>query len=312
MFSIIEIILPVFGLILLGFWLGKINFFTPAGIGEISKFIFYLAIPALIFRTGAQGLDTKALELSMLVLYYGVNLLIFIVCLALGERWLGLTRLESPVFATGTIYSNLVLVGLPIVQTRFGQPGLVALMTIISINTLILFTLPSTLIELRQRSNASLLQTVGITLRSVLRNPLVIAIVAGFSWGLSGAELPYVVDQFTGLLGQAAAPCALFAVGASLSQYQLKGHLRESWLITGVKLVLAPLLVWFTGHYLFDLSPVWLAVATLSAGLPVGANVFILSQRYGSYEQVASSAILLSTFSAILTLSALLLAMAGI
>ncbi|MEH6648668.1 MAG: AEC family transporter [Motiliproteus sp.] len=312
MLTVIEIILPVFGLILLGYALGKAGFFSQSGINEISRFIFYLAIPALIFRTAAKGLGTQTLELSILLAFFGANLLIFLLCLILSPKLLRLTKIDATVFSTGATYSNLVLIGLPIVQARFGDEGLVALMTIISINALILFTLPCTLIELGQQQQPSLLKSLRTVMISVIRNPMILAIGCGFGWGIWGQELPYIVDKFTGLLGQAAAPCALFTVGASLSQYTLKGNLVESISITLLKLLVAPLLVWTIGHFLLDLSPVWLSVATLSAGLPVAANVFILSQRYNSYTHTTSSSILLSTFISMLTLSLMLVGMSSI
>lgn len=312
MLTIIEVVLPVFGLIMLGFCLGKARLFSQAGVADISRFIFYLAVPALIFRTGATGLAERELELGVLLAYYGSNLAIFFAGLFIGRRWLGLSATETPVFAMGATFSNLVLVGLPVVQARFGEEGLVALMTIISINTLTFFTLPSTLIEIRLQGDGSPLRSLAITLRSVLHNPLVLAILCGFGWGLSGWPLPYVIDRFTALLGQAASPCALFAVGASLAQYRLRGSLHHATLLCVLKLLVAPTLVWLTGHYLLSLSPLWLAVATLAAAMPTGANVFVLSQRYDRYAQSASSAILLSTFAALLTLTLLLLALADL
>ena len=312
MLSVVAVVLPVFGLIFLGYYLGRIQFFSSAGIHEISKFIFYLAIPALVFRTGATQFGSQPLDLSILLLYFGCNGLLFFISLMISRHYLKINFNYSVVIASGTTYSNLVLVGLPIVQVRFGDEGLLALLTILSINALILFVIPSAMIEISGKKKGGIFDSVKEAVNSVLKNPLIIAIFCGGAWGLSGYDLPYVVDRFTALLGQAAAPCALFAVGASLSQYAIRGNILGASMISAVKLLVAPLFVWLVGRYFFELSSVWLAVAVLSSGLPVAANVFVLSERYDVGVDRASAAIFMSTFLSMISLSVMLFIMAPV
>ena len=311
MLSVIDVVLPVFGLIILGYYLGKNDYFSPSGIKDIIKFIFFLAMPALVFRTGATQFNLESVELSVLILYFGSIGLLFFLSLLIAKLLIKLDFNESLILSSSSTYSNLVLIGLPIVQFGFGEQGLIVLLTILSANALFLFVIPSAFIEIGAKPKSSFLSAMLLTGSSVSRNPLIISIVLGGLWGVSGYDLPYTIDRFTALLGQTASPLALFAVGASLSQYSIRGHILEASLVSAIKLVLAPLLVWFAGSNLFNLSHTWLAVATLCAGLPVAANVFVLSKRFEVGVSISSASIFLSTFLSMLSLSVLLIMLAS-
>lgn len=304
--SIFEVVFPVFALILMGFVAGRRQFVSVKGVGDLVTFVFYFAVPALVFRSSVQSLKLENLQLSILLLYFGCNLVIFAAAIFLSKRAFKCSTEESSIFATGAVFSNAVLIGFPVVQARYGSEGVVALTTILSIHTLIFFTLPSVLIERARSENANSWNTFKLAAKSVVKNPVIMAIAAGIVWSGLSLPVPYVADKMLVLLSQAATPCALFAVGASVAQYKLKGELGSVWVMSAMKLLLAPAMVWTVGYHFTSLSPLWLAVATLTAAMPIGTNVFILSERYGIYGKAASSSILLSTFVSVFSLSLVL------
>jgi predicted permease len=138
-------------------------------------------------------------------------------------------------------------------------------------------------------------------LGSLIRNPVVMSLAAGLSWSLAGLPFPDLLDRFLDLLGRGAVPCALFALGATMTGYRIAGDLKDSAAIVVLKLGLHPLIVWLVATQIFALSPLHTAVATIVAALPVGVNVFILARAYDTYVRRSASAVLISTALCVLT-----------
>ena len=145
-----------------------------------------------------------------------------------------------------------------------------------------------------------------ILLRALAINPLIIAILAGTAMSLSGLPLPAVVHGFANLLGMAAAPCALFALGSSLYGQPMRGALAEVSVIALAKLIIHPLLVWFVMFELFEVDALWGFAAVLAASMPVAATVYVLAQQHETYVVRISTAIAVSTALSIITITAIL------
>ncbi|SCA55767.1 putative malonate transporter, MdcF, AEC family [Candidatus Terasakiella magnetica] len=300
------IILPVFALIALGYLMVKRGLFSQSGVDDLTRFIFYLAVPALLFRTSASGVMTQKLELSILAAFFGMGVFILFGCYFL-MRKIGHER--SVVVGISACFSNLALIALPIVQTAYPPEALVPLMTLITFNAMVLFTLPCIMIETGRNPNASILAIFTGAIKTVLSNPLVIALVSGWIFSETGSELPQVIDRITELLSKAAAPCALFAVGGGMARYSLRLEETKApvLLVTFAKLILMPAGVWLICTYIVGTSPLWTMIATLGAAMPTGANPFVFATRYGVGDRIAGNAILLSTALSLITLSAFLL-----
>jgi len=303
MTQVLTTVIPVFAIIGLGYLLAKRGLFSQAGVDDLTRFIFYLAVPALLFRTSASGVMERDLELSVLLGYYGVGIVILLAVTFFLKR-IGYER--AVVTAISASFSNLALTGLPIVQTAYGNEALVPLMTIITFNAMILFTLSCVLIETARNPNANILGILLGAIKSVITNPLVIGLISGWAFAHSGLDLPIIVDRTTDMLGKAAAPCALFAVGGGMARYSLR--LEETTLPVLVaafaKLIFMPLAVWLVTKYVIEASPLWVMIATLAAAMPTGANPFVFATRYGVGDRIAGNTILLTTALALITISA--------
>jgi malonate transporter and related proteins len=200
-----------------------------------------------------------------------------------------------------------VFLGLPLLLWLFGEAGAVPALLIITLDVM-LFGIVTVLLEIASRGRASgAHRAIGQTIRAIAANPIIMATVFGILFGLSGAALPDVVDRTLGFIGQAAPPTALFALGATLSLRNVAGNLGPAALMVGLKLFVHPLVVWLLVTQVFVLEPFWAHAAAIFAAGPVGANVFIFAQHYEAGVEAASSAIVISTVLAMLTISALLL-----
>lgn len=310
MSAIIDIIVPVFGTVAVGWVLGR-TLLTAEGLRGLTQVSFYSMFPALLFRSMAK-VRLEALEPDIIVVFFGTGLLLYFMLMPLG-RALGMKLGDQAVFALSGTFSNGVGIGIPFITYAFGEAGLVPLLMIISVNSLIMLTLCSFLLEIGSGGGGGrLLAKLGGAAVMMMKHPVIPSIFAGLAWAeltswVPGLAIPVVIDKVLQALALAAPPCGLIMAGASLAHVGVKEHWQPSAVATAVKLAVMPLMVWAAGRYLFTLDPLWLTVATLNAALPAGANVYLVAQLYRTGVGLATNAVVISTGASVFTLSVVLL-----
>lgn len=307
MSAIIEIVLPVFGVILCGYVVGKTPLLGPEGLKGFANFVFCVAIPALLFRTIARGTGANMADFSLVYSYFLGCLIVFCLALAVGRILFRLPLQDLGVFGMGAVFSNTVMLAIPLVYTAFGDEGLTRIMFIVTFHSMILIPMATIVVEIGRGAKAGVpVRILGSTLLSLAKNPVIVSMVAGLAWAYTGWGLPGPVDRFLELLGGGGVPCSLFALGASLTTFHLGGGPRQSAALLTLKLAIHPTVAWFLASQVFALDPLSASVAILTASLPTGINVFILAQRYDRYVARSATAVLLSTVVSALTVGILL------
>jgi predicted permease len=302
---LLDIVAPIFGVVLAGYAMARSRLLSPEGVRGISDFVFYAAIPALLFRTMATAHTPAGADLALIATYLLACALVFgASLLATGALFRDGVQ-ERAVLAMGAAFSNSVQLGIPLVLQAFGDAGLVQLMLIVSFHSATLITLATVVIE-GARDGGRPSKSFALAVRSIVTNPIILAMFAGIGSAALGWSLPGPVDRFVALIASGSAACALFAMGASLAQFRLGGRLGESAVVGVFKLLALPAVTWLIGRFVFALAPLPLAVATVCAGLPSGVNVFILAQRYGVAVERSVNLIVLSTLASLVTVSVLL------
>ena len=304
---VIEILLPIFGFIICGYSAGRFRLITDQGIQGIITFVLYFAIPALLFRIVVNNELPGIEDLNVVLTYYSGCFVAFAVSVLFGRTVFSLPLDQLGILGMGSMYSNSVLLGMPLVFTVFGEAGMIPILLIITFHNVLLFPIVIVFIEIgRGRRNASRSGAMAVLLpafRGAIENPVIIALAVSFLWAVGGLGIPGPVDIFAELLGKAVAPAALFALGASMAGYRIAGALSESLTMVGFKLFLHPAAVWMLGRYVFNLEPLILAVATITAAVPIGANVFIMAHKYEIYLARVTSAVVISVALSMLTLA---------
>lgn len=294
---VISALIPVVLLIGIGFIAGKRRWIRAEAVRDLSNLVFLVLIQALLFRT-MSTVHIERLDFKPVALYFAVAGTLFAVLVLLR----GSTS-RAAVEALAAIFSNTVMIGVPLVGLAYGEAGLVLLFTLISLHALILLTLATVVLELlaareaAQRADGNTPQgwaTVGLAVRSAIIHPVPLPIIAGLLFAQTGFTLPAVVDRPLQLLGAAFGPVALVLVGVTLAQSAIGRHLRGALAISGVKMLLHPLLMAGVG-LLFGLRGLPLSVMVLAAALPIGANVFLFSQRYQVAEGLITASVAAST-----------------
>ena len=303
---ILEIVVPIFGLVVLGYLLARTPLLTVEGTKGLSQFVFYCAIPALLFRAGTRLFTAEPLEPGLLVAFFGGGLTIQLGIMLWLWKVRGRSLPEATMAGLCAAFTNTVMLGLPLAYSLFGDRGLLLTSSVIAANGLIYHTLTTTLIELGQGKGSSPLGNVLSGLAALVRNPILMGMAIGIVWGAVGIPIPAPAAKMIDLLAAAAPPVALFALGASLVQFKLAGDLGELAWITMVKLIVSPALVGTIGYFVAGLTGDTLALAILLASTPVGINPFLIATRYGVYVQRCGSAVLVTTGFSILSLTVLI------
>lgn len=306
-----EVVLPVFALMAFGWLFARLRLITEAQVGGIVTFVFYLAIPALLFRTLAGGAVQAQIEATIIVAYFAAALTQFAIGWLVSRHVFGNRADESGIAAMGATFSNLVLICIPLVQRAYGDAGLVPLMLIVMVHGTILFSATTLAIEFgrgggRGDGLGGILRRTAVGLRAVVLNPIVAGALAGLAFGFTGLRLPVMVDDTLALLGRGAAPLSLFAVGATLAGCRLAGDLRESLTMAALKLLLLPSLVWLSATQLFDLRADWVTVSVVAAAMPTGANVYVFARKYDMWVARGTAVVLVSTLAAVVTVTLLI------
>jgi malonate transporter and related proteins len=299
-------VVPLFAVVFLGYFAGKARFMSEAGVKALVAFVFNFAMPPFLFRLMAETDLAEIAQWAFVGAYSLGALVMFAIGAATSAALFGLRPAGLIIQGFGSAFANGVLLGLPLLLWLFGEPGAVPALLIITLDV-ILFGIVTMLLEVTGERAAGAHRVVGQTIRAIAVNPIIMATFLGILFGLTGAALPEVVDRTLGFIGQAAPPTALFALGATLSLRKVAGNLGPAGLMVGLKLFLHPLVVWLLVTQVIVLEPFWAHAAVIFAAGPVGANVFIFAQHYEAGVESASSAIVISTGLAMITISALLL-----
>lgn len=284
---------PLFLLIGAGYALARFGGWTGPVAEALSRFVFSVAVPALLFRLMSGFESLPAVDARLLVAYFGATLLVYAVAVGVGRVLFALDGAAASVFGTGSVFANTVLLGVPLVRVTLGETAIPAISLVIIFNALILWTLVTLSVEWARYRHASL-AGFAATARGVIANPVVGSILAGTAFGYSGLALPGWAGSALAMLADAAVPMSLVALGMSLNEYGVREGWRTSLAMTAMKLALLPLAVYGAAR-LLGLPATETQAITVLAAMPVGANVFVMSRAFGALGAPVSSSIVLST-----------------
>lgn len=299
--------LPFFAIIALGYGAGRLRFFSAEATGHLTKFVFYFALSAMLFGFAAN-LDISALFSWAFVLAY---------LLASGVVWavVGAAALlrgagrEEAVFEAHTgVIGNVGFLGIPMLALLLGPQAVGPVLMVLAVDLVVFSTVLTLIITGLRGGKVGLAMVAGLAL-GLVRNPMIVSVVLGMLWGATGWTLPVPVNEFMTLLGAAATPGALFAIGASLAGRNPERMGVALWL-SFAKLVLHPAAVAVAALGVFAVDPYAAGVMIAAAALPVAGNVFILAQHYGVAPLRVSTSILISTAASVLSVTAVI-AMVG-
>jgi predicted permease len=304
---ILTTVLPVFGMIVLGYGFTRLKIFDAASGRGISLFVFNVAIPALLFKTVATMGPQQAAPWELWIAFFGGLAATWVAAAMVSRAVPSLNVSGGAAASMAAGFGNLALLGTPLALSHFGQQVAIPLGMILSVHAPILwFTAMLHRALFQTQASFSIARTARDLLRNLATNAIVLSLIAGSLWRVTGLGIHPVPGAMLDMLADASVPTALFALGVSLAGYSLKGSWSGMFTLIALKMVLMPVLVFLMVRYVVSIPPLWAQVAVLFAAMPTGANAFLFSQRNEEAVAAVSGAITLGTALAAISASLLL------
>jgi predicted permease len=297
---------PIFGLMALGFVAARTTLIATEGVRGLVLFVFNFSIPALLLRSLAQMEFPADIQWGFLIAFYASSFVCYGLGIAVARFGFGRGVADQAIFGMGAAFSNVVLMGIPIVLTALGPDAALPVFLIIGFHSATFMPLTVALIQGGKGSEASPARQAALLFLEMVKNPIILGILSGLLLNLSGLTIWIGADRTLEFLGGAAVPCALFAMGASLATYPLGGDVQPAVALSIVKLAVHPLLVWVFAVPILGLDGLWVDVAVVMAAMPSGVNVYLFGARYDAAPGVAARTVLVTSVCSMVTIAVVL------
>lgn len=291
---------PLFILVALGWALIKAKVFTPAVTKALGGFTFRLLMPVMLFELLSNLSEMPPVDWRILIAFFGSCAIVYIAGRSAVKRLFHSDAAGTTVLAMAGIFGNNVQLGVPIVQVSLGDAAMPSISIIILFNVLLLWTVAIASVEFGRSGRITNPKEVLAPMLRVFRNSVVLGIIVGTAWGLTGWHLPGFVMESVHYVSSATTPMCLIVVGMGLAEHSFSSALPKGVFVTVVKLMIQPFLVWLLAR-LLGLGDLETNAVTLMAALPVAINAYLMAQDFQAEEGGASNAIFVSTFASAIT-----------
>lgn len=309
MVDILNLALPYFGLIFIGFACGKARGLPEQGLAWMNFFLLYVSLPALLFgimsKTPFEELNNPPFLIATTL---GTTIAFFLALFA-GRLMGRLPLREATLAGLSGAYGNIGYMGPGLALAVLGAKAAAPTALIFCCDSIFLFTIVPLLIALTDSKHPTLWHTLGVVARQIVLNPLIMSAVIGALAAAFHVHLPAAIDRTVMFLQNAAAPTALFVLGVTVA---LRPFGRVPWEVPGViaiKLLIHPLAVFGLMLLLGPFAQPWAATAVLMAALPPALNVFVIARQNDTWIEPASVAVLIGTFASVVTLTSVMWAL---
>ena len=307
MLSTLTVVLPIFALIFAGWLARRIGVLGPQATSELNRFVVYLALPVLLFDIIAHARWAEVWQPGFVATFGLGSGLVFALTLAIRLRR-PRHLADAAIDGLNGGYANAGFVGFPLAAVALGRDALAPTLIATIMTVCVLFAVAIILIEVGLQTETRRHHLVLKVARSLSRNPLLLAPVLGALIPIAGLSIPAPAESFLKLLGGAASPCALIALGLFLAEKRenARPDVGSAALLVVFKLVLQPAVTWVLATAVFGLTPLLTHTAVLLAALPTGTGPFMLAEFYKREADITSNVVLVSTVLSVLTISAYL------
>lgn len=312
MSAIAETVILIFGLVALGYGSVVTGLLRVETGDALSDFAVNIALPVLVFRIMAHADFGGTLPIALWLCYFGAVLANWTLAHLAVRRVFGRDARAGVVAGLASSFSNMVLFGIPFMQGVYGQRGVTIVSLIIAIHLPIMLAASVVLFEWARITDGVATQRATVTemardfLSKLFVNPLIIGILAGLAWRLTGWPLPGVAARFVDTIAGIAGPIALFAMGTGLKKFGISGNLAPALTTSTLKLFVMPAIVLVLAK-LISLPPFTATIAVIAASLPCGVNPYLIATRFGTGQALASNTLTISTLAALVSTTAWLL-----
>ena len=305
MADVLNLTIPMFSLIGIGYMLRRIQFMSEQDGTVLSKFAFYILLPPLMFTSILSGDASRSLNINFIFSYEIITISIFVLTYLLGVL-IKLKTMEKAIFGLNAAYPNYGYIGVPLCILAFGAEAAIPLALILLADTFVLLT---TLIfyKLTETRKTSLRELGKEIIQRFIYNPLMMSVFVAFIFSTVDIKIVTAIDRTLSIVAASATAVALIALGVSLNVTSIKNQKSVLFFITVIKLIVHPILIFIVFQFQTNIDPIWVKTAIVCASLPVAANVFVLANYYKNFESESAAAITITTIVSSITVTITLL-----
>ena len=308
---IADLILPVFAVILTGWIVGYTGYLSRALSGALIHFAYNIAMPALLIVTIAQEPAHSLINWRFLVAFGGGSLLCFILVFGVMSIPVSRSLASRTMHGMAASMTNTGFVALPVLAAIYGQRAVLPAAIATVFVAVVMFPAAVILLEIGQTDARGSRTATIVTMKHLVLNPMVISTLIGMLCSILGLRMPGPITAYLGILADALTPCALFAIGLGLSLDGLRANIVQASLLSAVKLVIMPLIVYGLSM-LLGLDPLYTIAAVICAAVPTAKTVYILAGEYHCEEMMVASTVSMTTLASIISLVVWLYGLSGL
>jgi malonate transporter len=300
--ALINVVIPVFGIILTGYLAGRFDVLGPESAAALNRFVYYFAIPAALFIFVARAPIDRIFNWPFIGAFASGSVLTLLIALIVGRLWFGHDTATLSVAGITAVFGQVIGIGLPLLLSAYGPDGALPPIVAALIYTVLFLTSIIAVLEAARTSELSPLRMASQLAGTLLRNPVVISPLLGVLYSMTALPLPKAVSNYLDLMAAAVGPAALFAVGLSLVGRKLTSNAGEVIWLSVLKTVVNPILTFVLVTYVFVMDSFWSQAAVILSAMPVGTNPYVVAQQYDVHIETVSPTIVVSTGMSVMTI----------
>lgn len=303
MFEILNTILPVFLIMAIGYLAVRSGYLNHEISDNLNAVTVKLAVPVLLFRAIYHLDFEKAIHWQVLASFYSGAIISFLLAATLARGVFKRRPGEAVAVGFCAMFSNTVLLGIPIAERAFGTDILPLVFGVIAFHAPVLYVIGIISMEFARSDGRSARQTLATAMRSILANSLMIGIVLGAILNKLSVTLPTPIEVAVNMIASAAIPIALIGIGAALTRYEMKSEISETVMVSLMSLIVHPAIVFMISHYFLGLPTPFVQAAVIIAAMPPGMNIYIFALMYNRAIALSASSLIGATVASIFTIS---------
>ena len=293
--TLINVVIPVFGIILTGYLAGRFEVLGPESAAALTRFVYYFAFPAALFVFAARAPIDKIFNWPFIGAFVSGSILTLLTALVVGWLWFRHDVATLSVVGFTSMFGNVVAIGLPLLLTAYGPDGALPAIVAALLFSVLFISGVIAVLEVTRSSEPSPVRVAWGLFGTLVRNPVVVSPVLGIFYTMAALPIPKGISNYLDLMATAAGPAALFAVGLSLVSRKLMGNIGEVVWLAVLKVVINPVLTFVLVTYVFVMEPFWSQTAVILSAMPVGTNPYVIAQQYNVHVKTVSPTIVVST-----------------
>ena len=300
--ALINVVIPVFGIILTGYLAGRFGVLGPESAAALNRFVYYFAIPSATFIFAARAPIDRIFDWPFIGAFVSGSVLTLLIALIVGRLWFRHDTATLSVAGVTAVFGQVIGIGLPLLLTAYGPDGALPPIVAALIYVVLFLTSVIAVLEAARTSDLSPLRMAPQLAGTLLRNPVVISPLLGVLYSMTALPLPKALSNYLDLMAAAVGPGALFAVGLSLVGRKLTSSAGEVIWLSALKTAVNPILTFVLVTYVFVMDPFWSQAAVILSAMPVGTNPYVIAQQYDVHIETVSPAIVVSTAMSVVTI----------